>query len=107
MLSFLENLFNKIKKTKSTCLIVDYVKNKKFQSSLKSIKNQKIINPLKEIGSSDISTHVNFNLIKKTSTKFNLNIHGPVSQKKFLIKLGILYRTEILIRNANDRQKKY
>ena len=106
MISFLENIFNKIKKIKSTCLIIDYAKNNSFGNSLKSIKKQKIINPLKEIGSSDISTHVNFNLIKKTSTKFNLNIHGPVSQKKFLIKLGILYRAEILIRNANDRQKK-
>ena len=106
MLSFLENLFNKIKKTKSTCLIVDYVKNKKFQSSLKSIKNQKIISPLKEIGNSDISTHVNFNLIKKISNKFNLNSHGPISQRKFLINLGILFRAEILIKNANNKQKK-
>ena len=96
----------KIKKTKSTCLIVDYAKNENFGNSLKSIKKQKIINPLKEIGNSDISTHVNFNLIKKTSTKFNLNSHGPVCQRKFLIELGILYRAEILIKNANNKQKK-
>ena len=106
MISFLENLFNKIKKTKSTCLIIDYAKNKKFENSLKSIKNQKIINPLKKIGNSDISTHVNFDLIKKTSTKFNLNSHGPVSQRQFLIELGILYRTKTLIKNANSRQRK-
>ena len=106
MLSFLENLFNKIKKTKSTCLIVDYVKNKKFQSSLKSIKNQKIISPLKEIGNSDISTHVDFDLIKEISKKFNLNNYGPITQRKFLINLGILFRAEILIKNANSGQKK-
>ena len=106
MISFLENLFKKIKKTKSTCLIIDYAKNENFGNSLKSIKKQKIINPLKEIGNSDMSAHVNFNLIKKTSTKFNLNSHGPVSQRKFLIELGILYRAEILIKNANNKQKK-
>ena len=106
MLSFLENLFNKIKKTKSTCLIVDYVKNKKFQNSLKSIKNQKIISPLKEIGNSDISTHVDFDLIKEISKKFNLNNYGPITQRKFLINLGILFRAEILIKNANSKQKK-
>ena len=106
MISFLENLFKKIKKTKSTCLIIDYAKNENFGNSLKSIKKQKIINPLKEIGNSDISVHVNFNLIKKTSTKFNLNSHGPISQRKFLIELGILYRAEILIKNANNKQKK-
>ena len=96
----------KIKKAKSTCLIIDYAKNENFGNSLKSIKKQKIINPLKEIGNSDISAHVNFNLIKKTSTKFNLNSHGPISQRKFLIELGILYRAEILIKNANNKQKK-
>ena len=106
MISFLENLFNKIKKTKSSCLIIDYAKYKNFGNSLKSIKKQKITNPLKEIGNSDISAHINFSLIKEISKKFNLKSLGPVSQRNFLIKLGILYRAEILTRNANNRQKK-
>ena len=106
MMSFLENLFTKIKKIKSTCLIIDYAKNKNFGNSLKSIKKQKITNPLKNIGNSDISTHVNFELIKKTSKKFNLICQGPTSQKKFLIRLGILHRAQALINNANFRQKK-
>ena len=106
MISFLETLFNKIKKIKSACLIIDYAKNRKFGNSIKSIKKHKIIDPLKEIGNSDISSHVNFNLIKKTSKKFNLITKGPVSQKNFLISLGILYRAETLIKNANYEQKK-
>ena len=105
MISFLENLFNKIKRTKSTCLIIDYAKSKNFGNSLKSIKKQKIISPLKNIGNSDISTHVNFDLIKEISKKFNLTSYGPINQKEFLIKLGILHRTAILIKNANNRQK--
>ena len=106
MISFLENIFCRVHKIKSACLIIDYAKNNNFGNSLKSIKNHKIINPLKRIGNTDISSHVNFNLIKKISQKFNLIIHGPVSQRKFLIKLGILYRSEMLIRNANNKQKK-
>ena len=106
MISFLENLFKKIKKKESTCLIIDYAKKKIFGNYLKSIKKQKITNPLKEIGNSDISSHVNFNLIKKISEKFELESYGPVTQKKFLIQLGILYRTKILIKNANKRQQK-
>ncbi len=106
MISFLENLFNKIKGTKSTCLIVDYAKSKIFGNSLKSIKKHKIISPLKNIGNSDISTHVNFDLIKEISKKFNLISYGPINQKEFLIKLGILHRAAILIKNANSRQKK-
>ena len=106
MISFLENLFCKVQKVKSACLIIDYAKKNNFGNSLKSIKNHKIINPLKSIGNSDLSSHVNFNLIKKISQKFNIIIHGPVSQRKFLVKLGILYRAEMLIRNANNKQKK-
>ena len=106
MISFLENLINKIKKTKSICLIVDYAKTKNFGNSLKSIKKQKITSPLKNIGNSDISTHVNFDSIKEISRKFNLENYGPINQKEFLIKLGILQRAEILIKNATKRQKK-
>ena len=58
------------------------------------------------IGKSDISTHVNFDLVKKISKKFNLISNGPTNQRNFLIKLGILLRVEILMRNANSKQKK-
>ena len=106
MIIFLENLFNKLKKKGGTCLIIDYAKNKHFGNSLKSIKKQEIINPLNMIGKSDISTHVNFDLVKKISKKFNLISSGPTTQRNFLIKLGILLRVEILMRNANSKQKK-
>jgi len=106
MIIFLESLFKKLKKIKSVCLIIDYAKNENFGNSLKSIKKHEIINPLDMIGKSDISTHVNFNLIKKISKKFNLICNGPINQRNFLIKLGILLRAEILIRNADSKQKK-
>ena len=106
MIIFLEILLNKLKKKGGACLIIDYAKNKHFGNSLKSIKKQEIINPLNMIGKSDISTHVNFDLIKKTSKKFNLISSGPTNQRNFLIKLGILLRVEILMRNSNSKQKK-
>ena len=106
MIIFLESLFKKLKKIKSACLIIDYEKKKIFGNSLKSIKKQKIINPFDMIGKSDISAHVNFNLIKKISKKFNLICNGPINQRNFLIKLGILLRAQILMKNADSRQKK-
>ena len=106
MISFLNDLFYKIKKIKSACLIIDYAKFKIFGNSLKSIKKHKIISPFKKIGSSDLSTHVNFNLIKKISNQFNLVTHGPINQKNFLINLGIMYRAKTLFKNANNNQKK-
>ena len=45
-------------------------------------------------------------LAGKISKKFNLISSGPTNQRNFLIKLGILLRVEILMRNANSKQKK-
>tara|TARA_Y100000588_G_C14109890_1_gene862541 strand:- start:285 stop:782 length:498 start_codon:yes stop_codon:yes gene_type:complete len=106
MISFLENLFTRIKKIKSACLIIDYEKKKIFGNTLKSIKKHALSNPIEKIGSSDISAHVNFDLIKEISKKYNLSADGPISQSEFLINLGILKRTEMLIKIANNKQKK-
>ena len=106
LISFLDELFKKIQFNKSACLIIDYAKTKEFSNSLKSIKKQKITNPLKEIGNSDISSHVDFDLISKISKKYKLKSKGPTSQREFLIKLGILLRAENLIKNADIKQKR-
>ena len=106
MIIFLEELFKKIKLSKSVSLIIDYSKKESFGNSLKSIKKQKIHHLFDEIGKSDISSHVDFNLIKEISKKFNLKINGPENQKNFLLKLGILLRAKKLMQNASNKQKK-
>ena len=99
-------IFKKIKLNKSVSLIIDYSKKEIFGSSLKSIKKQKIHHLFDDIGKSDISSHIDFNLIKEISKKFNLKINGPENQKNFLLKLGILLRAKNLMLNADDKQKK-
>ncbi len=106
MMIFIDELFKKMKKEKSTCLIIDYVKNKTFGNSLKSIKKQKITKIFDAIGNSDISSHVNFNLFEKIAKKNKLNIFGPINQRNFLINIGILYRAKMLMNKANNKQKK-
>ena len=45
-------------------------------------------------------------MISKISKKYKLKSKGPTSQRKFLIKLGILLRAENLIKNADIKQKR-
>ena len=105
MMIFIDDLFKKMKKEKSACLIIDYVKKTTYGNSLKSIKKQKITKIFNDIGNSDISSHVNFNFFKEIAKKNQLNILGPVNQRNFLINLGILYRAKMLMNNANKKQK--
>ena len=106
MIRVLDEIFKKINKIKSFVLIIDYIKKKTYGSTLKSIRNHKIVNPLKHPGLADTSVHVDFSLIKKISKNFNLRYYGPQTQRNFLIKLGILERAKILNKNANLKQRK-
>ena len=106
MIRLLNEIFKKINKMKSFILIIDYIKKKTYGNTLKSIRNHKIINPLKYPGLSDTSVHVDFSLIKKISKNFNLRCHGPQTQRNFLTKLGILERAKILNKNANLKQRR-
>ncbi len=104
-LSLINELFKKFNQTKGNFLIIDYEKKNTYGNTLKSIKNHKKNNPLTNIGISDLSVHVDFELIKKISKNFKLNFYGPISQRNFLIKLGILLRAKMLKKNASQKQK--
>ena len=106
MIRVMNDIFKKMNQVKSCILIIDYIKKGTFGNTLKSIRNQKIINPLKKPGLADISAHVDYNLIKSLSKNFRLRYFGPESQRNFLINLGILERAKILKNKANLKQIK-
>jgi len=67
-----------------------------MMDSLQAVKNHKKVNILKNYGSSDITYKINFKTIKKISKYLNLKPQGITTQRKFLLKLGILERAEII-----------
>ena len=78
-------------------LIIDYgYLNNSMMDSLQAVKNHKKVNILKYYGSSDITYKINFKTIKKISKYLNLKPQGITTQRKFLLKLGILERAEII-----------
>ena len=76
-----------------------------MKNSLQSVRNHKFCNPLKNIGNSDITYNISFYLLKKILKKLNLKVVGITTQKKFLIKLGIIKRAEILAKNLKFSKK--
>ena len=103
---YLNNISKKINTFKGGLLIIDYgYLEKKMKNSLQSVRKHKFSSILKNLGNSDITYNVNFNLLKKITKKLNLKVTGITSQKNFLTKLGIMQRAEILAKNLKFSKK--
>ncbi len=78
-----------------------YIKNQ-FANTLQALKNHQKVDVLENPGSADITSLVDFASLQKISEKSGLN-SSLISQKEFLIGLGIEERRKILI--AKNSQK--
>ena len=103
---YLNVISKKINSYQGGLLIIDYgYLEKKMKDSLQSVYKHNFNNILNNFGKSDITYNINFFLLKKIAKKLNLRIAGLTNQRKFLIKLGILYRAEILAKNLHFSKK--
>ena len=103
---YLEKICNIIKKNDGGILIIDYgYLNSKMKNTLQAIKDHKFSNILEDIGNSDITYNINFNLFINFINQFeNINSHIN-NQKKFLTSMGILQRAEIVSKNIPFSKK--
>ena len=103
---YLDTILKKIEKNNGGILIIDYgYLTSKMQESLQAVKNHKYSNVLKNIGDSDITYNISFNLLKQFADQFNNLDTIITNQKKFLTSMGILQRAEILSKNLSFSKK--
>jgi NADH dehydrogenase [ubiquinone] 1 alpha subcomplex assembly factor 7 len=94
---YLANITNNIKKNNGGILIIDYgYFEKKMKNTLQAVSKHKFNDVLNNFGTSDITYNISFNLINQMVKKLGTFYSMATTQKKFLIKLGILHRAEIL-----------
>ena len=105
-LQILKLIINKINKFKGGIMLIDYgyIKSEGVDT-LQSIMSQKKNIYYKNVGKSDITYLVNFQLLNKFFSKNNLFLNKIVDQSFFLKKLGISERAEILSKNMNFKEK--
>ena len=102
----LSSIINKIKKQNGGLLLIDYgFLNQKNKNTLQSIKNHKVNKIFENIGNADITSLVNFNLIKSYLEKKKLKVNDIVTQGFFLKKMGILNRAQDVARSMNFKEK--
>ena len=103
---YLNIISNKINNFKGGLLIIDYgYFEKKMKNSLQSVNNHKFNKVLNNIGNSDITYNISFDLLKKIAKKLNLKVGGLTTQNNFLTNLGITLRAEIIARNQKFSKK--
>jgi len=103
---YLKTICGIIEKNDGGILIIDYgYLNSKMSETLQAVKNHKFPNVLEDIGDSDITYNINFNLYKKFIDQFD-NLNSIITnQKKFLISMGILQRAELISKNIPFSKK--
>ena len=103
---YLKDICKVIKKNKGGILIIDYgYLSSKMQETLQAIKNHKHSNILENIGDSDITYNINFNILKNFINQFHDFDSIITTQKKFLTSMGLLQRAEIVSKNIPFSKK--
>ena len=81
----LNKIIKKILELEGYLLMIDYGFLKpNNQNTIQSICKHKRNNILKNLGKADITSHVNFSLIKEYFKKNNLSVKQIISQREFL-----------------------
>ena len=98
-----------LQKNGGIMLLIDYGylehPSRTFISTLQSLKNHKF-NPLfNNIGSADITAHVNFSTLLEIAEFYGAKAYGPISQRSFLQNMHIDLRKDMLIATASAEQQ--
>ena len=89
-LKYIDQVCKLIKKYKGAALIIDYGYDQTTTgNSLQAIRTHKKTSIFDRLGYTDLSSHVNFELLIGVAKKNNLSTHGPISQSDLLNKLKI------------------
>ncbi|MGL9732653.1 MAG: class I SAM-dependent methyltransferase [Wolbachia sp.] len=102
-IEILKKLEEKIYNNKGAALIIDYgYVYSEYKSTLQSVRQHKYANFLENIGNSDITALVNFQMLRNSLKHVDCEI---LTQREFLYLFGIKERTQALMKNANDEHK--
>ena len=102
----MNKIIKTISKLSGCLLMIDYGYLKPInQSTLQSVIENKKNELFQNLGKADITSHVNFSLLKEFFLKNNCKVKKVISQKEFLIKMGINTRAEIIARKMKFRDQ--
>jgi SAM-dependent MidA family methyltransferase len=86
-------------------LFIDYGSSRSgFGDTLQAMKAHGFVPPLDEPGEADLTVHVDFARMAQAGLSRGAAVHGPVTQRDFLLALGLGARAQALTRTASPEQ---
>ena len=105
-LAELNLIINTIKKLNGGLFLIDYgFLKEEGKNTLQSIKNHKQNMIFNNVGNSDITSLVNFNLLKNYLKRKKLKVNNIVTQEFFLKRMGIINRADMVSQRMNFKEK--
>ena len=102
----LDKMVKKILKLKGGLLLIDYGNfHAKNKNTLQSVINHKKNRLFENLGEADITSLVNFDLLKEYFLKKNLKLKKIATQKSFLERMGIIERANNLSNKMNFKEQ--
>lgn len=88
-------------------LIIDYGHMERgFGDTFQAVKDHQYWPPLASPGRADLTAHVDFDALAKIAIEAGVNAHGPVTQGRFLDRLGLPLRVEALCKGQDEETSK-
>ena len=100
-ISIFSNICNHLIQHDGVLLVVDYGNISGIGDTLQAVNSHKFESVLEKPGKSDLSSHVNFKLLKEIASKKKLYVTPVKEQQNFLLELGIKERVKSLSKNAS------
>ena len=101
-ISIFSNICNHLIQWDGVLLVVDYGNITGIGDTLQAVNKHKFKSVLEKPGQSDLSSHVNFRLLKEIAIKKNLYVSPVKEQRNFLLELGIKERLKSLTKNVSS-----
>ena len=76
-----------------------------MKNTLQAVFKHKFVKVLSNVGNVDITHNINFNLFEKIIEQMGGLENNLTTQKKFLLRMGIKQRAEIISKNQNFSKK--
>jgi SAM-dependent MidA family methyltransferase len=97
-----EMVAKRIAEHNGAALFIDYGEGTPtYGDTIQSYKRHKRVDCLRNPGGQDVTANVDFPALVAVAEPF-VNVHGPVMQGEFLMRLGIVERAEALCLSTND-----
>ncbi len=96
---------SRIRREGGAALFIDYGHTRSgFGETLQAMSRHRRVDPLAEPGEADLTTHVDFDALKRAARATGAHVAGPITQAQLLKSLGIDQRAGSLKRNASPQQ---